>query len=85
MNTEDLKVPGATVHVYTQGEGPTLLVIPGAPADSYFFFGVAAALSSKYKVVTMELRGLSRSPVDGELTELTPADFAEDAAKVLDK
>jgi pimeloyl-ACP methyl ester carboxylesterase len=85
MNVEDLKVPGATLHVFSQGSGPTLLLIPGAPADSYFFAGVGAVLAEKYTVVTMELRGLSRSPLDGEPADLTPADFAADAATVLDK
>lgn len=35
MIIQDVKVPGATLHVYTQGSGPGLLVIPGAPAADY--------------------------------------------------
>lgn len=86
MNVQDLKVPGATLHVYTMGSGPAVLVIPGAPADSYFFAGLAGALASKYTVSTVELRGLSRSPVDGGVTEdLTPTTFADDIAAVLDQ
>jgi pimeloyl-ACP methyl ester carboxylesterase len=85
MTVQDVKVPGATLHVYTQGSGPALLVIPGAPADSYFFAGLAAALADKYTVSTVELRGLSRSPVDGELADVTPTEFADDVAALLDK
>lgn len=85
MNVQDVKVPGATLHVYTQGSGPALLVIPGAPADSYFFAGLAGALSDEYTVHTVELRGLSRSPIDGEAGEITPQQFADDIAALLDK
>jgi pimeloyl-ACP methyl ester carboxylesterase len=85
MNVRDIAVPGATLHVYTQGSGPAVLVIPGAPADSYVFAGLAEALAGSYTVSTVELRGLSRSPVDGELGELTPDVFADDVAALLDQ
>lgn len=85
MNVQDVKVPGATLHVYTQGSGPALLVIPGAPADSYFFAGVAGVLAASYTVSTVELRGLSRSPVEGAPGELTPDVFADDVAALLDQ
>jgi pimeloyl-ACP methyl ester carboxylesterase len=85
MNIQDVKVPGATLHVYTQGSGPTVLLVPGPPADSYFFAGLAGALADEYTVTTVELRGLSRSPVDGESSESTPQQFADDLAAVLDQ
>jgi len=85
MSAEQLKVTGATLHVDVQGSGPTLLMIPGAPADCGVLAGVGGILAEKYTVVTFDLRGMSRSPLDGEPVDLGPADFADDAAAVLDK
>jgi pimeloyl-ACP methyl ester carboxylesterase len=85
MKTEELKVPGATLHVTVEGTGPTLLVIPGAPADVEFLAGIRSILAQRHEVVSFDLRGLSRSPLDGEGVDLGPADFAGDAAAVLDR
>jgi len=83
--TVDLKVQGASLHVMAKGTGPTLLVIPGAPADVGGFTGIGDVLARTFRVVMFDLRGLSRSPLDGDAVDLTPADFADDAAAVLDR
>lgn len=82
--TYDLKVSGATVYVTAKGTGPTLLIIPGAPADVGVFTGIGDILARRFRTVMFELRGLSRSRLDGEAVDLAPADFADDAAVVLD-
>jgi pimeloyl-ACP methyl ester carboxylesterase len=82
---ENFKVPGATLHVEVSGSGPTLLMIPGAPADYSVLSGVGAILAERYTVVTFDLRGMSRSPLDGGPVDVGPEDFADDAAEVLDK
>ena len=85
MTVENFKVPGATLHVDVQGSGPTLLIIPGAPADYTVLAPVAAILAEKYRVVTYDLRGMSRSPFDGDPVDLTASDYADDAARVIDQ
>lgn len=83
--TSELKVPRATLFVMAKGTGPTLLVIPGAPADVGIFTGIGDILARSFRTVMFDLRGLSRSHLDGEPADLTPADFADDAAAVLDE
>lgn len=84
METQNLKVPGATLYVTVKGTGPTVLIIPGAPADVSVFDGIGDILARRYQVVSFDLRGMSRSPLDGAPVDLRPADYADDAAAVLD-
>lgn len=83
--TLDVKVRGATLYVMAKGTGPNLLIIPGAPADVGIFTGIGDILARSFRTLMFDLRGLSRSHLDGEPTDLTPADFADDAAAVLDE
>jgi pimeloyl-ACP methyl ester carboxylesterase len=64
--TDTLKVPGATLHYEVCGTGPTLLLIPGGPADAGGCAPIRNVLCDRYTVVTYDPRGLSRSPLDGE-------------------
>ena len=36
VKTQNLKVPGATIHYEVCGSGPVLLMMPGGPADAGF-------------------------------------------------
>lgn len=74
-----LKVPGATLHYEVRGTGPVLLLIPGGPADAGGFAPIGDVLSDRYTVVTYDPRGLSRSPLDGEVGDVTVRTFADDA------
>jgi pimeloyl-ACP methyl ester carboxylesterase len=81
--TDTLKVPGATLHYEVCGAGPALLLIPGGPADAGGFALVRDVLCDRYTVVTYDPRGLSRSPLDGEVRDVTVQTLADDAHRLL--
>jgi pimeloyl-ACP methyl ester carboxylesterase len=60
-----LEVPGARLYYETRGNGPLLVMIPGANGDARVFTGVADYLQEHYTVVTYDRRGFSRSPLVG--------------------
>ncbi len=79
-----LKVPGASLYYEVQGSGPTLLMIPGGPADAASFAGIAAQLESHFTVVTYDPRGLSHSKLEGPLEgDRIVEIFADDAHRLL--
>lgn len=78
-----LKVPGATLYYETTGSGPTLLIIPGGPQDAGVFAPLAAELASRFRVVSYDPRGNSRSSFDGEATPLDVDQQADDAAALI--
>ena len=78
-----LKVPGATLYYETWGAGPLLLVIPGGPQDAGVFSDIARNLADRYTVVPYDPRGNSRSAFDGEPTELSLDQQADDAAALI--
>lgn len=79
-----LRVPGATLYCETQGTGPTLLIIPGGPQDAGVFAPLAAELAGRFKVVSYDPRGNSRSSFDGEATPLDVDQQADDAAALIE-
>jgi pimeloyl-ACP methyl ester carboxylesterase len=83
--TGTLKVPGANLYYEVRGSGPLLLMIPGSPADAAIFGGIGGILSDRYTVVAFDLRGLSRSPLDGAPEDQPVEILADDAARVLEK
>ncbi|GLY89949.1 alpha/beta fold hydrolase [Actinoallomurus iriomotensis] len=82
--TGTLKVPGATLHYEKRGSGPVLLLIPGGAADAGLYAGMAADLATRYTVVSYDPRGLSRSPLDGPLTDQRVNEWSDDARRLLD-
>lgn len=78
-----LKVPGATLYYETTGSGPTLLIIPGGPQDAGVFAPLAAELAGRFRVVSYDPRGNSRSSFDGEATALDVDQQADDAAALI--
>ena len=60
-----LKVPGAQLSYEVSGDGPLLILIPGARGDGEVFRPLAHHLISQYQVVTYDRRGFSRSSLDG--------------------
>jgi pimeloyl-ACP methyl ester carboxylesterase len=82
--TQQLKVPGASIYYEVRGSGPVLLMIPGGPADAGAFRNIAGYLASNYTVVTYDPRGLSHSPLEGELRDDRVVEiFADDAHRLL--
>ncbi len=61
-----LKVEGAVLYHETRGEGPLLVMIPGGPTDADVLTSLAELLADRFKVVTYDPRGNSRSRIDGE-------------------
>jgi pimeloyl-ACP methyl ester carboxylesterase len=60
-----LEVPGARLYYQTYGDGPLMLMVPGANGEADIFKMVAEHLSAYYTVVTYDRRGFSRSQLDG--------------------
>jgi pimeloyl-ACP methyl ester carboxylesterase len=82
MEVRTVEVPGATLYVELRGGGPVLLCITGGPTDAGIFTDLAGRLADRYRVVTYDQRGHSRSTLDGEPEDIV-ALHAEDAAAVL--
>jgi pimeloyl-ACP methyl ester carboxylesterase len=80
-----MKVPGATLYYEVRGTGPVLLAIPGGPTDAGVFTALAELLADRYTVVTYDPRGHSRSTIDGPREDVTVAQHADDAARLIDK
>lgn len=60
-----LEVEGAQLYYETRGDGPPMLLIPGANGDAGVFESLADRLSAHYRVATYDRRGFSRSRLDG--------------------
>jgi pimeloyl-ACP methyl ester carboxylesterase len=78
-----LNVPGATLHYDVTGSGPTLLLIPGGPADAGVFAKVVGPLAEHYTVVTYDPRGIARSAIDGPPGDKGMEEHADDAHRLL--
>jgi pimeloyl-ACP methyl ester carboxylesterase len=77
-----LKVPGATLHWQSMGEGPTVLMLQGGDGDADTSSPIAAR-SSGFRLVSYDRRGLSRSALDGP-QGITLETHTDDAARVLE-
>jgi pimeloyl-ACP methyl ester carboxylesterase len=60
-----LEVPGARLYYETHGNGPLMLMVPGANGTADIFKMVTQPLAAHYTVVTYDRRGFSRSKLDG--------------------
>ncbi|HVU70410.1 MAG TPA: alpha/beta hydrolase [Ktedonobacteraceae bacterium] len=84
MQTNTLRVPGATISYEVRGQGPLLLLIPGGGNDAHQAFeGIARRLSDRYSVVIYDRRGLSRSPLDDPQEEQRVGTHSDDASRLL--
>lgn len=68
-----LNQKGATLDYNVKGNGPVLILIPGANVTGNIFQGTAEFLQHKYMVVTFDRRGYGNS----KLTEPLPAEAEE--------
>lgn len=78
-----LEVPGASLYYEVRGQGPVLLIIPGGPQDAGVFADLAGLLADRYRVVTYDPRGNSRSRFEGEVQPLDVDQQADDAAALI--
>jgi acetyltransferase/esterase len=65
QQSHTLKVPDVQLFYEISGNGPLLILIPGARGDGESFRPLAHHLSAQYQVVTYDRRGFSRSYLDG--------------------
>ncbi|KRM11413.1 alpha/beta hydrolase [Paucilactobacillus suebicus] len=68
-----LEVKGAKLHYETVGQGPVLIVIPGANGTGNIFGGIAKYLQDRYTVVMFDRRGYG----DTVMTEDLPAEATD--------
>jgi pimeloyl-ACP methyl ester carboxylesterase len=64
IETGEVRVPGATLYYKCRGRGPLLLVLQGGFGDADGSDGLAELLSDRYRVISYDRRGLSRSRAD---------------------
>lgn len=63
--TGTLDRPGAQLYYEVRGQGPALLLMPGASGDTGPYAPMAAALADRYLVISYDRRGFSRSTLAG--------------------
>jgi pimeloyl-ACP methyl ester carboxylesterase len=80
---ETVTVPGARLHCEVSGDGPVLLLIAGAASDAGALARLATRLSGKYLAITYDMRGLSRSQLDGPAEDVGIEVLADDAHRIL--
>lgn len=60
-----VEVPGAQLHYEVHGDGAMLVLVPGASGEAETSRKLADELSARYRVVTYDRRGFSRSQLYG--------------------
>jgi pimeloyl-ACP methyl ester carboxylesterase len=83
MNDGTLRVPGATLFYRVRGSGPPLVILPGGDGAADSVDAVSDQLVDRYRVVTYDRRGLSRSRLDAPAEGLTLATHSDDAHRLL--
>jgi pimeloyl-ACP methyl ester carboxylesterase len=81
--TETIQAPGATLYYEVRGSGPLLLMIAGGPSDADAFGGLATALADRYRTVSYDPRGNSRSMIEDADRDQDMDRHADDAALLL--
>jgi pimeloyl-ACP methyl ester carboxylesterase len=61
----ELKVPGAKLYYESRGDGAPLVFVCGGPTDADVFAPIAESLKGRYRTVTYDPRGNSRSTFTG--------------------
>ncbi len=66
-----------------QGDGPSVVLVPGATGDGGYMQPLADALADEFKVVTYDRRGNSRSPAPDGWTQTSVEEQARDLAGLM--
>jgi pimeloyl-ACP methyl ester carboxylesterase len=66
-----------------RGSGTPVLLVPGTPGDGGQFDELADILAARHVVITYDRVGTSRSPTPESWTTTSPAEQADDAARLL--
>jgi pimeloyl-ACP methyl ester carboxylesterase len=83
LSVSHVEVPGARLRYEVGGDGPVLLLIPGAAADAAAFAGIGPRLRDRFTVVAYDPRGTCRSPQLGPPSDITVQMQADDAHRLL--
>jgi len=81
----ELNVPGATLYYEVRGAGPLLVFVCGGPTDADVFAPIADALADRYRVVTYDPRGNSRSALAGPPVDQDMDVHGDDVARLIDE
>jgi pimeloyl-ACP methyl ester carboxylesterase len=81
--TSSASTTEAVLYHEVSGAGPVALLVPGTPGDAGQFAALAAALGSRYTVVSYDRRGTSRSPRPAGWSTTSVGEQADDAAVIL--
>jgi len=82
--TESLvKLDGLALRAQVRGDGPPLVLVPGAGGDGDQYGALAAHLSAYRTVVTYDRRANSRSPRPAQYAGTTIEEQADDVAQLL--
>jgi pimeloyl-ACP methyl ester carboxylesterase len=76
------KSNGASLRYAVDGEGPAVILLHCLPLDHRMWLYQTFALSSSYKAISLDIRGLGSSP--DELESCTFATLAEDVCNLMD-
>ena len=77
------RVPGARLHYKVQGAGPILLLLSPGAGDADSYDGLAAYLTNRYTVLTLDRRGYARSPLDDAAATYGIETHSDDAHRLL--
>lgn len=80
--TATLETPDGRLYYEVRGTGP-LIALVGAPMDAQSFAGLADQLASDHTVLTMDPRGINRSPLADPSRGSSPEERADDLARLL--
>jgi pimeloyl-ACP methyl ester carboxylesterase len=78
-----MRISGADIHYDVRGTGP-LIALVGAPMDGRAFEPLAELLATDHTVLTTDPRGIHRSTVDDPDADCTPAQRADDLARLIE-
>ncbi|MEU8513831.1 alpha/beta hydrolase [Kitasatospora sp. NPDC048722] len=84
LQTGTLDVPGARLHYELRGTGALLLLVPGGASDAAVFEPLAEQLAARYRVLSYDPRGISRSALHGPPVDQRVDVQAQDALRLLD-
>lgn len=79
-----VRVNGAELYHEVRGDGPAVLMIPGATGDAGYLAPLADHLAEGFTVVTYDRRGNSRSPRPAGWTNTSTQEQADDAAGLIE-
>jgi pimeloyl-ACP methyl ester carboxylesterase len=80
-----MAVPGARIWFKVRGKGEPLLVLQGGGGTADASDGIADVLDGEYTIISLDRRGLRRSPLADPTQPFGIEQHAEDALRLLDK